>query len=287
KYLITTILLMTINCATMFKSSTHKAIYMNTSEIDSSIYVNNEKVSETFYSMDYPEKSEEVFSVRYEKSGYEPKDFTIQKRFNKYSLLNILTLALSPILFYIDYSNDALFVYRFSSEEDYSMPANPSFKENTNSATYKKFESARKSMNPKKGKVDFFNVKILKLEDSNKKDVLGNGKFDGLLPPGKYTFELVFYESSTDTSTVTMGNQRTTTKTTKTYTGKVPVKGEITIQAGILSAVCGDFNQTSNSTEYKIIRTGKPNPFLDTEEKLKAISIFPYCSPKKFKAISS
>ncbi|MCW7463584.1 LEPBI_I2678 family protein [Leptospira limi] len=261
--------LLTIGCATMFKPTTHVPITVYTEQIESSIYLDDEKVSETFHQIDYPEKSDKKFNYRIEKNGFEPKSIVIEKKFNKYAYLNLLTFLFSPILFLIDHSNDALFVYH-SPDETIKLETNQNYREKTDTITYKQFETERAKLKNNKGIILFneFAINVLVKDGDGNQYEIKSEPF--LFSPGNFEVQSRFYTS------FKKGSYQ------HTYTAKTVVKSKLTLQSAGVTAVCSDFDKTKNTTTHTIISSGKPNPFLAADSVLKAFDMTRYCPRSEF-----
>ncbi|TGL06592.1 hypothetical protein EHQ43_09290 [Leptospira bouyouniensis] len=261
--------LLTIGCATMFKPTTHRPIQVYADQLESSIYLDDEKVSESFHLIEYPEKSDKKFNYRVEKNGFEPKSFVVEKKFNKFAYLNLLTFLFSPILFLIDHSNDALFVYKWP-EENIKLEVNEKYKEKTDTSTYKQFESERAKLKNTKGLI-VFNAHVtgvlVKDSDGNQYDIK-SAPF--LFMPGNFEVQSKFY------TTFKKGSYQ------HTYTAKTPITSKLTLQPATSIAVCTDYDNAKNTTTHTLIPSGKPNPYLASDTILRSFDITRYCPKSIF-----
>ncbi|MCW7482734.1 LEPBI_I2678 family protein [Leptospira kanakyensis] len=261
--------LLTIGCASMFKTTTHVPIQVYADPLESSIYLDDEKVSETFHQIEYPFKSDKKFTYRIEKDGFEPKTVIIEKKFNTYAYLNLLTFLFSPVLFLIDHANDALFIYK-SPSENIKLEVNENYKEKTETATYKQFESDRSKLKNTKGLIVFngYVTEILVTDgDGNKYDIK-NTPF--LFAPGNFEVQSKFYTS------FKKGNYQ------HTYTAKTPITSKLTLQPASAIAVCTDFDSVKNTSTHTLISSGKPNPYLSSETTLKRFNMARLCPKSIF-----
>ncbi|XDD45741.1 hypothetical protein AB3N60_13625 [Leptospira sp. WS39.C2] len=261
--------LLTIGCGTMFKPTTHRPIQIYTEPMEASIYLDDEKVSETFHQIDYPVKSDKKFTYRIEKNGFEPKTIVIEKKFNKFAYWNLLTVLFSPVLFLIDHTNDALFVYK-SPEENIKLDVNEKFKEKTDTTTYKQFESERSKVKNNKGLILFDGYVtgvLVKDGDGNQYDIK-SAPF--LFLPGNFEVQSKFY------ITYDSGNYR------YTRTAKTPVTSKLTLQPASVTAVCTDFDHAKQSSTHTLISSGKPNPYLGSDVVLRNFNLTRYCPELKF-----
>ncbi|ABZ95080.1 Hypothetical lipoprotein [Leptospira biflexa serovar Patoc strain 'Patoc 1 (Ames)'] len=261
--------LLTIGCATMFKTTTHRPIQVYADQLESSIYLDEEKVSETFHQIEYPVKTDKKFNYRVEKNGFEPKSFVVEKKFNKFAYLNLLTFLFSPILFLIDHSNDALFVYKWP-EENIKLDVNEKYKEKTDTATYKQFESDRAKLKNTKGLI-VFNAYVtgvlVKDGDGNQYDIK-SAPF--LFLPGNFEVQSKFY------TTFKKGSYQ------HTYTAKTPITSKLTLQSAMATAVCTDYDSVKNTTTHTLVSTGKPNPYFASDTILRSFDITRYCPKSDF-----
>lgn len=261
--------LLSISCATMFKPTTHVPIEIYSSELDASIYLDEEKVSETFHEIPYPVKSEKKFTYRIEKNGFEPKTIVVEKGFNSYAYYNLLTFLFSPILFLIDYSNDALFVYHWPDENVILTP-NKDFKEKVDSYTYKKFEAERSKIKNNSSIIQFSrNATSISAKDNagNKHDIKN---YELISNSGSYEIQSKFY------TTINFKNS------TSIYTATTYATTRINLTPASAAAICTDYDHTRNTTIHTLFQTSKPNPFLQTTTDLQKINLRRYCPDSQF-----
>ncbi|TGK79058.1 hypothetical protein EHQ24_16045 [Leptospira noumeaensis] len=261
--------LLTIGCATMFKPTTHVPIKVYADQLEASIYLDDQKVSESFHQIEYPVKSDKTFNYRIEKNGFEPKTIIIEKKFNTFAYLNLLTFLFSPVLFLIDHSNDALFVYK-SPSENIKLEVNVNFKEKTDTTTYRKFESERDKLKNNKGLIQFngYVTGVLVKDSDGKEYDLKSAPF--LFSPGNFEVQSKFY-----TTFKKDGYQHT-------YTAKTAITSKLTLQPASATVVCTDFDNAKNITIHTLVSSGKPNPYLASESVLKGFEIFRYCPRSNF-----
>ncbi|PJZ46750.1 hypothetical protein EHQ30_07885 [Leptospira brenneri] len=267
-----------MNCATLVKGYTPKHYYFSSNEMDTSFYVDGEKVSETILEVPIPEVPNKTIKIRVEKSGFKPEEVELRYQFNTNVHLNGFLLIFYPVGVLVDYYNDAF--YHYSAEKDhFILQKNSNFTENDMNKSYISYEERRGKLKDADGYLStnrstkIFSIarfekgeyiELTNLNDSSPDNAseifsvasyekMRSAEFDkriGFLKPGKYRIKTFFSYSTI------VGRQIIT------YESKVNETVDIEIFPSALSILCTDIDLKDGKTLVQRIQS-KVNPDLN------------------------
>lgn len=266
-----------MNCATLAKGYTPKNYYFSSNEIDTSFYVDGEKVSETILEVPIPEVPNKTIKIRAVKTGFKPEEVELRYQFNSAVHLNWIFLIFYPVGLLVDYYNDAL--YHYGAEKNYFiLQKNSNFTENEMSKSYISYEEKRGNLKHANGylvtnqytkifsiarydKDEYIELDnridssanqfngILSVSQSEKNRYSELDKRIGFLTPGKYRVKAFFRY------TENVGSRSTT------FEGKVNETIDFEIVPNALTVLCTDFDQIKGKTVLQLFQS-KVNPDL-------------------------
>ncbi|TGL86214.1 hypothetical protein EHQ68_12840 [Leptospira congkakensis] len=264
-----------LNCATLAKDYMPKDYSFSTNEVDTSFYVDGEKVSETILEIPIPKVPDKTIKIRAVKTGFKPEEVELRYQFNPIVHLNGLFLIFYPVGVLVDYYNDAF--YHYSAEKNYFvMQKDSNFTENDMSKSYVSYEEKRGNLKFANGyfatnrATKIFSIARFEkgeyIELANRKDssidnsngILSVSQYQknngldnriGFLTPGKYRISAFFSYSVTEGRNI------------RTYEGKVNETTEFEVLPNALTILCTDFDQTKGKTVFQLYQS-KSNPDL-------------------------
>jgi hypothetical protein len=243
------ILLCLTHCATLVKDP-NRPYFFFSKQIDTSFYVDGNKVSESYLELPLPKIPDQKVKVRAEKSGYKPEEIELRYVFNSDVHLNFFLLILYPVGVLVDYLSGSFYSYR-ADQDTFYLVKDKNFVENSNANSYKLFEEERETLQPGDGylSVNLSSkiVSISKLENGNFVD---SDKRIGFLKPGKYLVKAYFSHTIRDNNNFI------------TYEAKSNETVDFEIKSNSLTVICTDFDlRNSKNTIFQVIYS-KPNPRL-------------------------
>lgn len=264
-----------LNCATFVKSYAPKHYSFSSTEIDTSFYVNGEKVSETILEVPVPDVPNKTIKIRAEKTGFKPEEVELRYQFNPAVHFNGFFLIFYPVGVLVDYLNDSF--YHYSAERDFFyMQKDANYTENPNSKSYIDYETKKENLKDADGYLAtnlsskiisiarFENGKYIELSSKNNSST---PHYSGILPALQYEKNMELDERI---GFLTPGKYRIKTyfsytaiagRYYRTYEGKANEAVDIEIFPSALTVLCTDFDPMGNKTLIQLIQS-KVNPDL-------------------------